>query len=94
LDNDQFCLDEQATIKQKMSFANSLIDISFISECQINLIPYNLESPKFSRHAGLDPISRLRNFLTRPQREQARLQGGRERHWIHAFAGIDLNLEP
>ena len=71
-------IDEQAAIKQKMGFANGLIDISFISECQINLIPYNLESPKFSRHAGLDPASRLRNVL--------------KRHWIPAFAGMTSSV--
>jgi hypothetical protein len=34
----------------------------------------DLESPKFSRHAGLDPASRSRNVL--------------KRYWIPAFAGI------
>jgi hypothetical protein len=31
-----FIIDEQAAIKQKIGFVNGLIDISFISECQIN----------------------------------------------------------
>ncbi len=34
----------------------------------------DLESPKFSRHTGLDPASRSRNVL--------------KRHWIPTFAGI------
>jgi hypothetical protein len=87
-------------LSKRRAFANDFIDISFISECQINLIPYNLENPKFSRYAGpgsgsgmTDPASRTKNVLTCPQREQARLRGGRERHWIPAFAGMDLNLE-
>ena len=38
--------------------------------------PSNLESPKFSRHAGLDPASRIFNLS--------------KRHWIPAFAGMTV----
>jgi hypothetical protein len=42
--------------------------------CKFSLVSKKLESPKFSRHAGLDPASRRSNL---PKRK-----------WIPAFAGM------
>jgi len=53
---------------------NLIWDLRFAIGIDIGIILLYLESPKFSRHAGLDLASRTFNLS--------------KRHWIPAFAGM------
>jgi len=53
---------------------NLIWDLRFAIGIEIVIILLYLESPKFSRHARLDPASRTFNLS--------------KRHWIPAFAGM------